>query len=159
MRPRGALSLTLRPYRPRDAGSLAALHARAFDPPQLGLSYWRGARNEPPNLCVVAERDGRLVGYCDGFLAGEGGDVASVASAPDARGQGIGRAVLSAFLREAAKRRASVIHLEVSEVNAPALALYAGLGFERVGTRRAYYADGSDAAVMARPLGSPAPGV
>ena len=153
------MSLTVRPFAAPDAEALAALHARAFDPPQLGLSYWRGARDAPPNLCIVAEEGGRLIGYCDGFLAGEGGDVNSVASAPDARGRGVGRAVLSAFLEEAARRGASVIHLEVSEANAPALALYAALGFERVGTRRAYYADGSDAAVMACALGSPACGV
>lgn len=146
------MSLAVRAYRPADAPSLAALHARAFDPPQLGLSYWRGARGTPPNLCLVAEAGGAIVGYCDGFLAGEGGDVASVATDPDARGRGVGRAVLSAFLAEARARGASVIHLEVSEANAPALALYEASRFERVGTRRAYYADGSDAAVMARVL-------
>ena len=149
--------MRVRPYEDHDADGLAALHARCFDPPQLGLSYWRGARNTPPGLCVVAEDGGEVIGYCDGFLAGEGGDVNSVASAPDRRGRGVGRAVLSAFLAEARARGASVIHLEVSEANAPAIALYRALGFARVGTRRAYYADGTDAAVMACALGS-APG-
>ena len=146
------MSLTVRPYAPADAEALTALHARAFDPPQLGPSYWRGARNTPPNLCVVAE-EGAIVGYCDGFLAGEGGDVASIAADPARRGEGIGRALLSAFLREARVRGASLIHLEVSIANAPALALYRALGFRRVGTRRRYYADGTDAAVMAAELG------
>ena len=146
------MSVTVRPYDPGDAEALAALHARAFDPPQLGLSYWRGARDTPPNLCVVAEDEGTLVGYCDGFLAGEGGDVASVATDPARRGEGIGRALLSAFLAEARARGASLIHLEVSVANAPALALYGALGFRRVGTRRRYYADGTDAAVLAAPL-------
>ena len=151
------MSLTVRPYAPGDAEGLAALHARCFEPPQLGLAYWRGARDTAPALCRVAEREGVVVGYCDGFLAGEGGDVASLASDPDHRGQGIGRAVLFAFLAEARARGASVVHLEVSEGNAPALALYRAAGFERVGTRRAYYADGQDAAVMACALGSVAP--
>lgn len=142
----------MRPCAPGDAEGLVALHAEAFDPPQLGLAYWRGARNAGANLCVVAERAGALVAYCDGFVAGEGGDVNSVAVAPAARGRGIGRIVLSAFLDAAGARGASVIHLEVSETNAAALALYAKLGFARAGTRRAYYADGTDAAVLARAL-------
>ena len=152
-----ARAFAVRPFAPGDAEALAALHARAFDPPQLGLAYWRGRRAAPPNLCVVAEEDVRLLGYCDGFLAGEGGDVASIAVDPSARGRGVGRAVLTAFLAEARTRGASVIHLEVSVANAPALALYARLGFERVGTRRAYYADGTDAAVMAVSLEGPPP--
>ena len=151
------MSLAVRPYRSSDADGLAVLHAAAFDPPQFGPAYWRGKRDAAPNLCVVAERGGALVGYCDGFLAGEGGDVNSLGVAREARGQGVGRAVLSAFLDRARARGASVIHLEVSEANAPALALYRSLAFERVGTRRAYYADGTDAAVLARALDGPGP--
>lgn len=150
--------MRVRPYAPADAEALTALHARAFEPPQLGLSYWRGARNTPPNLCLVAEAGGALAGYCDGFLAGEGGDVASVAVDPARQGQGIGRVLLAAFLAEARARGASLIHLEVSVANAPALGLYEALGFRRVGTRRRYYADGSDAAVMAAALDGAAPG-
>ena len=149
----------MRPYAPADAEALARLHAAAFDPPQLGEAYWRGARDALPNLCVVAERDGALLAYADGFLAGEGGDVASVATHPDHRREGLGRAVLSAFLAEAARRGASVIHLEVAEGNAGALALYRRLGFARVGSRRAYYADGQDAAVLACSLGRAGAGV
>ena len=42
-------------------------------------------------------------------------------------------------------RPVSVLHLEVAAGNVPAQALYAGLGFVRVGHRPGYYADGSDA--------------
>lgn len=147
----------VRAWRRTDGEALAALHAASFDPPQLGLSYWRAGRHTAPNLCFVAEASGGIVGYCDGFLAGGGGDVNSIATAPVFRGQGIGRALLSAFLSEAAERGADLLHLEVSEANAPAIALYTKLGFVRVGTRRAYYADGTDAAVMACTLEGPAP--
>lgn len=39
--------------------------------------------------------------------------------------------------------------LEVRPSNAPALALYAGMGFTEVGRRDAYYADGEAALVLA----------
>jgi ribosomal-protein-alanine N-acetyltransferase len=45
--------------------------------------------------------------------------------------------------------------LEVKARNTRALALYARNGFVEVGRRRAFYADGSDAVLMARP-GAPA---
>lgn len=143
------MSLLVRPFARIDAEALTRLHAAAFDPPQLGQAYWRGARTTAPNLCMVAEEDGEIVAYCDGFLAGEGGDVNSVASLPGRRGEGLGRAVLSAFLGEARKRGASLIHLEVAEANVAAVRLYGALGFTPVGRRRGYYADGQDAVVMA----------
>lgn len=43
--------------------------------------------------------------------------------------------------------------LEVRAGNAAAVALYRRLGFEEVGRRRRYYADGSDALLMTRPPG------
>jgi ribosomal-protein-alanine N-acetyltransferase len=42
--------------------------------------------------------------------------------------------------------------LEVAAANAPARALYAAAGYQRVGERRGYYAGGIDALVLARPL-------
>ena len=79
-----------------------------------------------------------------------------IGTAPDHRGQGHGAAVLTGFLTEAARRGAAVIHLEVAETNAAARALYARLGFEAVGRRRRYYADGADALVLAVSLDAPA---
>ena len=149
--------MTTRLYAPGDADALAALHARAFPEPVFGAAYWQGDRATPPNLCVVAEADGAIRAYCDGFLAGGGGDINSVASDPDARGQGHAARALRGFLAEAARRGAAVIHLEVSEANEPALRLYAAAGFEPVGRRARYYADGTDALVLAVSLDAAAP--
>ena len=124
----------------------------------FGAAYWRGDRATPPSLCVVAEADGVIRACCDGFLAGGGGDINSVASDPGARGQGHARAALAGFLAEAARRGASVVHLEVAETNAAALALYARAGFAPVGRRPRYYADGTDALVLAVSLEAPRPG-
>ena len=100
---------------------------------------------------------GAVVAYCDGFVAGGGGDVNVVGTAPNRRGRGYGAAVLAGFLTEAARRGAAVIHLEVAETNHAARALYARLGFEAVGRRAGYYADGADALVLAVSLDAAAP--
>ncbi|WP_254453743.1 hypothetical protein [Siccirubricoccus sp. G192] len=49
-------------------------------------------------------------------------------------------------------RGAAAMFLEVAAGNPAALALYRGLGFDRVGQRRRYYPDGSDALVLRRDL-------
>ena len=57
-------------------------------------------------------------------------------------------------MREAAARGAQAVLLEVAEPNVAARALYAGFGFQEVGQRRHYYADGSDALVLRYDIGT-----
>ena len=58
------------------------------------------------------------------------------------------RALMEAAQAVLVQLGAQTLFLEVSAENPPAINLYAGLGFEQVGRRKAYYADGSDALVM-----------
>jgi ribosomal protein S18 acetylase RimI-like enzyme len=59
--------------------------------------------------------------------------------APDLRRRGVARALLTMLLLRA--RRAGMLHafLEVRPSNAPAMALYESMGFQRIGLRRGYY--------------------
>jgi ribosomal-protein-alanine N-acetyltransferase len=68
----------------------------------------------------------------------------------------LGRRLLQSAVTHAASLGAQSMFLEVGTDNPAALALYAGLGFVRVGQRKAYYAaSGADAWVMQRKLLSP----
>ena len=138
-----------------DGPIVATIHRAAFADSAFGPAYWSQDRAAPPNLCVVAEADGAVAAYCDGFLAGGGGDVSSVAVRPDRRGQGHATRALRGFLAHAAARGAAVIHLEVADDNAPALRLYERAGFDAVGRRRDYYGRGRDALVLAASLDAP----
>ena len=94
-----------------------------------------------PVLAAVEDGSGRVLGavtYVPGpgpFHEGEFGDAASIrmlAVEPDARGRGIGRALVEACLalaREAGRQRVS---LYPRPFMTTAHAMYEGLGFERV---------------------------
>jgi ribosomal-protein-alanine N-acetyltransferase len=87
----------------------------------------------------------------DGFIlarvaAGEA-EILTLAVAPAMRGRGLGRTLLAMAARHAQTLGASNMFLEVGVDNPPALALYAGQGFVRVGQRKAYYG-GGDALIM-----------
>jgi ribosomal-protein-alanine N-acetyltransferase len=62
------------------------------------------------------------------------------------RRQGHARALVRAAAEEAGRRNATEMFLEVATDNSAALALYTGLGFERAGQRRLYYARAQGAA-------------
>jgi ribosomal-protein-alanine N-acetyltransferase len=69
----------------------------------------------------------------------------SIASRREARGQGIGSALIGAAEAAAGQRRCRALRLEVRTDNAEAMRLYERLGFRRIGRYAKYYADGADA--------------
>jgi ribosomal-protein-alanine N-acetyltransferase len=82
---------------------------------------------------------GELTGWIVMSGAGAEADVMTIATTEAARGTGIGRALLQAGIDWARERGSDVVHLEVDERNAAALAMYATFGFEEWGRRPDYY--------------------
>ncbi|SMG31155.1 ribosomal protein S18-alanine N-acetyltransferase [Agreia pratensis] len=100
--------------------------------------------DDSPNSATIA-------GYA-GLLAPRGakeGDIQTIAVAPEARRHGLGRVLMTSLMNEARRRGAREIFLEVRADNPSAEALYASLGFDRLGVRPGYYQpDNVDAIVM-----------
>ena len=72
---------------------------------------------------------------------------------PRGRGRGVGEALVAAVIGWAAARRATSVHLWVTETNTPARALYQRCGFALTGERQPLPSDpGISEVAMARPL-------
>jgi ribosomal-protein-alanine N-acetyltransferase len=70
---------------------------------------------------------------------------------PDCRNLGLGKTLLAALLESARRRGLARATLEVRASNAIAISLYEQFGFQVAGTRRGYYADtGEDALILWR---------
>jgi GNAT superfamily N-acetyltransferase len=86
----------------------------------------------------LAEDEGRAVGTATGaaYDAAPGeAHVYAMWVAPDARGAGVGRALLDAVARWARDRGDSRLQLQVTEANDPARAFYGACGFIETGER------------------------
>jgi GNAT superfamily N-acetyltransferase len=62
---------------------------------------------------------------------------------PNARGRGVGEALVAAVIDWARKRNATTVHLWVTETNAPARALYERCGFALTGEKQPLPSDSS----------------
>lgn len=96
---------------------------------------------------------GAIAGFILYWLVHDELHILNVACAPERRRQGVARRLLAEAEARAEAANIAVLVLEVRRSNAAAQALYAGLGYERVGVRKGYYADDNeDAMVMTRTL-------
>lgn len=66
-------------------------------------------------------------------------EIITVATNPQERRSGAGRALLEEMIRRCLTDRLEEIFLEVDEANMPAIRLYRSFGFADVGKRKAYY--------------------
>jgi len=102
---------------------------------------------------ILAEVDGRIVGYVLFWLVSEEVDIHNIAVHPDFRRQGIGRLLLEQVVAVARRQERLRVTLDVRFSNASAQSLYRSFGFVARGLRKAYYSDnGEDALVMALEL-------
>lgn len=115
--------------RPWSAGELSKLGR------SKGAAIWIAR-----NVAVSGPRG--IEGFALVRQAGDEAEIITIATARRARRGGVGRALIEHAIRELRREGVSRLFLEVSEMNAPALALYRKLGFSQVGRREAYYGKG-----------------
>lgn len=145
------MTVDLRPMRWWDVEAAHALETMLFPDPWSVETFWSELALVPASRHLVAAwRGSDLVGYAGLAVVGRTADVQTLAVATSAQGAGLGRRLLDALLVEAGRRGAGEVLLEVRADNAPAQALYAGAGFERIGVRRGYYRPGGTDALVLR---------
>ncbi len=97
----------------------------------------------------VARIGRQVVGYAGVMLSNGDGHITTIAVDPSWQHHGVGTRLMLAIIREAIERGARNLTLEVRMANEGAQALYRRFGFAPVGTRRNYYAEtNEDALVM-----------
>jgi ribosomal protein S18 acetylase RimI-like enzyme len=121
----------------REVAAYAALHRRAFDSGSM-TPEWRARTLRMPQYrrdldLVAVAPDGRLAGFCVGWLAPDGGvgQIEPLGVDPDYRGLGLSRALLLAFFARLRAADATRAWVETESTRAAALAAYEAVGFRQ----------------------------
>ncbi len=96
----------------------------------------------------VGRVDDTIVAYGGIWVILEDSHITTIAVDPGHRGRRYGEVMLIRLLDEAIARGASWMTLEVRESNEVAQALYRKYGFTTVSTRRGYYSDNNESALV-----------
>ena len=109
--------------------------------------HWASRMTETatlPMMGYVWEQDGHIVGNASLIPFKDRGKriylIANVATHPDYRRHGIGRALTERVMKQAREKRASAIWLHVRDDNPGAIKLYQDLGFQEVARRTTWQA-------------------
>ena len=131
-----------------DLPTVVALDQMSFSLPWPERSFRFEVADNAASRCWVAEVDGRVIAMLVGWLLVDEIHIATIATHPDYRRQGIGRKLLSYALMRAREEGAHSSFLEVRETNLAAQEMYRQFGYHPTGRRRRYYKDNDEDAIL-----------
>jgi len=142
------MNLVIRKMTVEDMSAVIALDQMSFSLPWPERSFRFELTENPASRCWVAEVDGCIVGMIVNWLLVDEAHIATIATHPDFRRQGIAKKMLTHSLRYMIGEGARSSFLEVRESNTVARAMYRNLGYEETGHRKRYYKDNDEDAVL-----------
>ena len=131
-----------------DLTAVIALDKLSFTLPWPERSFRFELTDNPASRCWVVDLDGRIVGMIVAWLLVDEAHIATIATHPDHRRQGVARKLLTHALRYMSKEGAVNSFLEVRESNVSAQEMYRQFGYEAVGRRKRYYKDTDEDAIL-----------
>jgi ribosomal-protein-alanine N-acetyltransferase len=131
-----------------DLEQVVAIDQVSFSLPWPARSFRFELTDNEASRCWVAELDGRVIAMLVGWFIVDELHVATIATHPEFRGQGIGREILLYSLRAAKEEGAVKSFLEVRESNEIAQTMYRSFGFVEDGRRKGYYKDNGEDAIL-----------
>lgn len=141
----------VRPMREADLPRVMQIEVVCFSTPWKENTFRSLLRRTDTDLYVAeGEDEGRILGYTACWTVIDQSELGNVAVAPEARGQGIGGALVDTVIERVKERGAHELFLEVRESNVVAQAIYRERGFAVVGRRRSYYAQPTEDALVMR---------
>ena len=144
----GDLAVQVVPMRRRHLRSVLQIEAQVYPRPWT-LGLFLSEVNLDSRSYFVARVDGRVVGYGGLMLSLEDAHVTTLAVDPSWQRHKLGQRLLVVMAREAVRRGARNLTLEVRVSNEAAKGLYRRFGLAPAGIRKGYYVEsGEDAIVM-----------
>ena len=131
-----------------DIPRVLEIERQSFRTPWPGDAYTHELKENRLASYLVARAEGELVGYAGMWVILDEAHITTIAVDPHHRGQHIGERLLVGLIDAALARSARWMTLEVRKSNTAAQTLYEKYGFREIGTRKGYYSDNREDAIV-----------
>ena len=139
--------MDIRRSRPDDAPAIAGAEVEIFPDPWSEKDITSAISSEG-SMCYTALVDGQIAAYLIGRQISPEGEIYRLATLPEFRLRGIAYRLLDYAVKCEKGRGLELLFLEVREKNSPARALYSSYGFREIATRKNYYKNPNDNAII-----------
>jgi ribosomal-protein-alanine N-acetyltransferase len=141
-------ALEILPMTDVDVKEVLRIEQQSFSTTWPANAFYQELHDNKLAHYFVGRADNRIVAYGGIWVILEDSHVTTIAVRPEYRGRKFGEMMLLHLLDQAIERGASWITLEVRESNAVAQSLYRKYGFTTVSTRKGYYSDNNENALV-----------
>jgi [ribosomal protein S18]-alanine N-acetyltransferase len=143
------MKVTLRKMTERDVPAVSQIDQLSFSLPWPEHSFRYEVSENRVARCFVAEtEDHRIAAMIVSWIIVDEMHIATIATHPDFRRQGIGMLLLRQALLDGREAGARLAFLEVRAGNEVAQAMYRRFGFQQTGKRPRYYRDNGEDAIL-----------
>ena len=143
------MKFTIRKMTAEDVPEVARIDRMSFSLPWPEHAFRYEVTDNRAARCYVAEsEDKRLAGMVVSWIIVDELHIATIATHPEFRRQGIGESILTFALKDALEAGVKRAFLEVRASNEAAQAMYIKFGFEATGRRVRYYKDNGEDAIL-----------
>lgn len=141
-------TILFRPMKVTDIPAVMEIEKLSFADPWSELSFEDEITANDLAYYIVSLVDGKVTGYAGMWVVLDEAQLTNIALHPDYRGQGTGKEVLAYMIELAKQLGAAKMTLEVRKTNQIAQRVYRNLGFAVIGTRKNYYPDNGEDAIL-----------
>ena len=143
------LAIKIKPMQKSDIDNIVAIEEKAYGNHHWSKeSFLSELSNELAHYFSVFNEKDELIAYCGCWQILEEAHITNIAVSPEYRRNHIGEALLKTIIDDCYKNMVKFITLEVRVGNIAAIELYKKYGFKSLGTRKGYYQDNNEDALI-----------
>ncbi|MBR2525902.1 ribosomal protein S18-alanine N-acetyltransferase [bacterium] len=111
-------------------------------------SFYAELSNNLAKYFCAFDINNKLLGYAGSWIVLDEAHITNIAVSPEYRGKKIGEALLAKIFETCYKNMVKYLTLEVRVSNTPAIKLYEKYSFKSLGTRKGYYQNNNEDALI-----------
>jgi len=141
--------ITISPMTKDDVDDVVKIEAEAYGKHHWAKSsFYDEMSNNLAKYYVAKKASGELVGYAGTWHIIDEGHITTIAVKNEYIRNHIGEAIIQRIIDDCYKNNVKYLTLEVRVSNIPAIKLYEKYGFQSLGTRKGYYQDNNEDALI-----------
>lgn len=142
-------TIKIKPMTQMDLDNVIAIEAASYGEHHWSKeSFFNELSNELAHYYCAFDVEDNLMGYAGTWQILEEAHITNIAVSPDYRRKKVGEALLTTIINDCKNNGIKYITLEVRVSNTPAINLYEKYGFKSLGTRKGYYQNNNEDALI-----------